>query len=95
MLAFNFIPCAEFGSTRTIPSRKYWFFFKTKEEKIFTPSREYIMVDNNKTCPTVIAHPSMMSHLIDMFIALPSTDRIKADVVCENGVPVSYRILKD
>ncbi len=93
MLSFNFIPCKEFGHTKIIPSKKYWLFFKTKEEKIFTPSEEYIVVDGNKTCPTVIGHPHIINRLINSFIALPNV--INTEVVCQNGRPVSYKILED
>ena len=94
MLSFNFIPCKEYGTTKSIPQKNFLFFFKRKDKEIFIPSKKYIVVNSNKTCPAVIAHPSMFSELTTKFFAL-GTHMGGIDVICDNGIPISYTCSKE
>ena len=89
MLTWNYIPCKEWGKTKIV-KRSHWFFF-TKDVEVFTPSKEYVVIDNNKICPTILTHPSNISALVSTFFALPG-DSIDADVKVVNGEPVSYTL---
>lgn len=96
MLAFNFIPAKKYGTTKIEPSKKIkvFFFFKKEipEKVIFTPSEGVITIEANDTCPTVMAHPSMLQGLIHRFSALPRT--LNAEIAYVDGKPTSYKLLK-
>jgi len=89
MMAWNIIPCKEWGKTKKV--REPYFIFFTKEVETFTPSKEYVVIDNNKLCPTILTHPSNIGALTNHFFALVG-DTVKADIMMENGEPVSYRL---
>lgn len=89
MLVWHIIPAKEWGAWKKVKKPFLWFF--TKEEEVFIPSIEYIVVDKNKMAPTIMTHPSNIGRLTNQFLALVGETK-QADITMKDGIPVSYKL---